>query len=151
MSRASLHQDISLPSPDYWTPTISQNIPECRATHLQVPDACCCKLNVSSASKEALEGCYILMNDILLLRKQPYTGKFRLYWCVVMFSGHPTNDNTGYLAQLYAGIGGAPSSALSHGMGTAYISPWKSHAFAFFCANTQLCEYQLASCAVSGC
>lgn len=70
---------MPVPSPDDQTPTISQNIPERWATQLQIPDGCSCKLNMSSASHGAFEGYFILMNDILVLRKKHCTGKFRLY------------------------------------------------------------------------
>lgn len=62
---------MPVPSSGYQTRTTSQNIPECWATQLQIPDGCSCKLSMSNASKGAFEGCFILMNDILVLRKKP--------------------------------------------------------------------------------
>lgn len=60
-------------------------------TQLQIPDGCSCKLNMSSASTGAFKGCFILTNDILVLRKKKivlrnsdYTDVWWYFWTMLV-------------------------------------------------------------------
>lgn len=136
-------------------------------TQLQIPDGCSCKLNMSSASTGAFKGCFILTNDILVLRKKKNrTEKFRLYWCMVIFLDNVVDYKIYYITAIMtiqdilpsSMDGAGEHSEVPQAMGWVQPIPHGClRSFAWSCANTPISECQLSSglipnsaCAVDG-